>query len=222
MSDISYILIRRRRRTLSVEIRNKKVIVRAPLFLGRRYIESFLRGKRAWIESKLRQPQPKVQDKKFVEGEEFKVLGKAYRLKLLLGSPKETKISGNNIVVKAADLNPRYIRKLIENFYISVLKQKIDEILAKYKGEFNLGGRKLIVKFYRSKWGSCSAKDCLSFNAKLAQAPEEVIGYVAVHELAHLQEKNHSRRFWELVSKFCPDYKSYRKYLNQNRPLFKF
>jgi len=238
---LGYSLIRSRRRTLSVEVKNKKIIVRAPLFLGRRHIEKFLEAKSAWIKTHLKLSPPKDLGKKFADGEEFIVLGKKYQLKLILSSKKginpvrerdrrirqgleifsdRVKVSDGNIIVKAADLNPKYVRKLIENFYISVLRGEVETICARYKDEFGIAGRRILLKFYRSKWGSCSAKNCLSFNAKLAQAPKEVIEYVVVHELAHLKIKNHSRNFWATVSRFCPDYKSSRAYLNKKLHMY--
>jgi len=210
-----YTLVRSRRRTLSVEIKNKKVIVRAPLFLGQSYIEHFLKNKRSWIESRLKLLPPKEKVKRFADGEEFAVLGRNYRLRLIFSNHKEIELVKDNLVVSAADLNPKYIRKLIENYYIDLLRSETEAICAKYKDKFDLSGRKLLFKFYRSKWGSCSAKNCLSFNAKLAQAPQDVIEYVVVHELVHLEIKNHSRNFWLTVSRFCPNYKSSRDYLNK-------
>ena len=59
----------------------------------------------------------------------------------------------------------------------------------------------------KSKWGSCSVKNSLIFNYYLAKLPEDIIEYVVVHELAHIKHKNHQKEFWDLVSKFIPDYK---------------
>jgi hypothetical protein len=59
----------------------------------------------------------------------------------------------------------------------------------------------------RTRWGSCSSKGTLSFNWRLALAPAEVLDYVAVHEVCHLREPNHSRRFWRLVAERRPDYR---------------
>jgi predicted metal-dependent hydrolase len=58
-----------------------------------------------------------------------------------------------------------------------------------------------------SKWGSCSNKGELIFSIRLALKPLWIINYVIIHELCHLEELNHSKRFWQLVSKHFPDYK---------------
>ena len=68
----------------------------------------------------------------------------------------------------------------------------------------------------RTRWGSCSRKRNLSFNWRLVLAPPEILDYVVVHELAHLCEMNHSKRFWSLVGSFCPDFEQHRRWLKDN------
>lgn len=72
------------------------------------------------------------------------------------------------------------------------------------------------VKDLRSLWGSCSARGSLNFNWRLLLAPPEVLDYVVVHELAHLAETSHSRRFWALVSEYCPEHRERRRWLKEN------
>lgn len=72
---------------------------------------------------------------------------------------------------------------------------------------------KIKVNKAKTRWGSCNAKGDLSFTYRLIFAPEELIDYVIVHELAHLKEMNHSLRFWSIVENTMPDYKERRKEL---------
>jgi len=71
------------------------------------------------------------------------------------------------------------------------------------------------VKDQRTRWGSCSGKRNLNFNFRLLRLPQELADYVIVHELCHLKELNHSRRFWLLVEKAIPDCQSRRKKLKR-------
>lgn len=75
---------------------------------------------------------------------------------------------------------------------------------------------RITVRHQRSRWGSCSARKNLSFNCLLMLTPPEVIDYVVVHELCHIKEMNHSKKFWAEVEKVIPDYKARREWLKKN------
>ncbi len=75
---------------------------------------------------------------------------------------------------------------------------------------------RITIRNQVSRWGSCSAKGNLNFNCLLMLCPEEVMDYVVVHELCHLKEMNHSKKFWSLVEHFCPEYKQNKKWLKEH------
>jgi predicted metal-dependent hydrolase len=74
------------------------------------------------------------------------------------------------------------------------------------------------IRDQRSRWGSCSTRGTLSFNWRLVLAPFDVLDYVVVHELCHLREANHSRRFWKLVEQHRPDWRVHRDWLHEHGP----
>ena len=74
------------------------------------------------------------------------------------------------------------------------------------------------IRDQRSRWGSCSTRGTLSFNWRLVLAPFDVLDYVVVHELCHLREPNHSRRFWKLVEAHRPDWRVHRDWLHEHGP----
>jgi predicted metal-dependent hydrolase len=74
------------------------------------------------------------------------------------------------------------------------------------------------IRDQRSRWGSCSTRGTLSFNWRLVLAPLDVLDYVVVHELCHLREPNHSRRFWRLVERHRPDWRQHRDWLHEYGP----
>lgn len=72
------------------------------------------------------------------------------------------------------------------------------------------------VKELRSRWGSCSVDGVLSFSWRVILAPPFVLDYLAAHEVAHLREMNHSRRFWAQVKRCMPDYERGREWLHEH------
>lgn len=92
-------------------------------------------------------------------------------------------------------------------------KRDIPQRVAKYAPLLGVIYGRITVRHQKTRWGSCSGKGNLNFNCLLMFAPEQVRDYVVVHELCHLQEMNHSSRFWTLVENAMPDYKESRKWL---------
>lgn len=98
---------------------------------------------------------------------------------------------------------------------------RIEERLAHFSERMGLAYGKVSVRDQKTRWGSCSSKGNLNFNWRLVFAPGAVLDYVVVHELAHLRELNHSRRFWKLVERFSPDYREHRRWLYDNYRLLR-
>ncbi len=88
---------------------------------------------------------------------------------------------------------------------------KVKELAKKYHFEYE----GVQIKNLNSRWGSCSINKKLSFNLKLMYFNYDVINYVIIHELCHLEEMNHSVKFWKLVKRIVPDYSIHRKELNK-------
>jgi len=72
---------------------------------------------------------------------------------------------------------------------------------------------RLSLRDTASRWGSCSSTGALSYSWRLILAPPPVLDYVAAHEVAHLVEMNHSRDFWALVERHCPQARESRRWL---------
>lgn len=84
--------------------------------------------------------------------------------------------------------------------------------------ELGVAYTRIEIRDQRTRWGSCSARGTLSFNWRLVLAPYDVLDYVVVHELCHLREPNHSRRFWQLVETRRPGWRVHRDWLHQHGP----
>lgn len=81
--------------------------------------------------------------------------------------------------------------------------------------------RRVTIRNQQSRWGSCSRRGAIALNFRLVQAPRAVCDYVLLHELMHLRQPNHSRRFWRLVEAVCPEFREAERWLREEgRSLF--
>jgi hypothetical protein len=143
----------------------------------------------------------------YENGDNFGLYGEQYEI-VRTHSHSEIELCGDKILIGQ---NAKAIQ--VEYFYTTKLKEEISKIIL--DNGFNLGSRRIVIKQYDSKWGSCSPKS-LNFNLKLALTPRDVVRYVVVHEFSHINEPNHSRSFWKLVEEKMDDYKTHRKWLRDN------
>lgn len=109
-----------------------------------------------------------------------------------------------------------FCRQQILNWLKSQARKSFNEEVVQLSNQYNFNYNNVVLKDTISRWGSCSSKGNLNFNWRLILAPEEILKYVVIHETAHLEELNHSSRFWALVSRRCPDFETHRMWLKKN------
>lgn len=90
-----------------------------------------------------------------------------------------------------------------------------------WSGVMNLQYTSFRLSSAKTRWGSCSGKNSINLNWRLVMTPNEVIDYVVIHELAHIKQKNHSVKFWEIVQKYDPLWKHRRKWLRENQGIIR-
>lgn len=96
------------------------------------------------------------------------------------------------------------------------LAKKIIPQRVKYFSELTGLSPKLVkISNAKKRWGSCTSKGTINLSWRLVLTPPEVIDYVVVHELVHLVEPNHSKRFWRRVAEIIPGYQAQRKQLRE-------
>ncbi len=204
-------IIRSKRRTIALEVaRDATLIVRAPYRTPLDFIEKVVFKKRFWIKEKqefVRDRCKKVIPKKFVSGEGFLYLGDMYKLEFVdvMNMPIVFDSS-----FKIARKNYYMAKEILITWYKAQAYQKISERVNWHSSLSGLKYNKIKLSDAQKRWGSCSAKGNLNFSWRLIMAPLRVIDYVVVHELAHLEEKNHSKRFWNKIKIMLPDYEQYR------------
>lgn len=121
-----------------------------------------------------------------------------------------------NAIQRAKKRKPSYSSDAPEADF---LRKKAEEIIPPkvehYAKLMNLEPKSIRITAAQKRFGSCSSRGSLCFSFNLMQYPDEAIDYVVVHELAHLKELNHSKKFWAIVEKYMPDYKKRRAMLKE-------
>lgn len=192
-----------------------QVYVSCPKIANIEYVKKIILNKLDWIEKRIQilKEREQQENKKYISGEEHYFNGKKYILKI--NPVEKAKLS----YIKIED--QRYINmyipenttienkeKLMNNFYKENLIPKINEYIAKWSLVLNVNPKEYKLRKMKTLWGSCNiTKQTILFNTELAKKSDKAIEYVVVHELMHLIERYHNKRFYSLLDYYYPDWK---------------
>lgn len=176
--------------------------------------EDIIKERSSWVLKKqkmISESIGKIPIRVFKEGEKIPYLGTELTIRL---TDREEGIIGNEILV------PEDKRSIIEETVEKVFRAKAREIfldkIDKYKHFINNEHNRVFIRDQKTKWASCSSKRNLNFNWRLLLAPEDIVEYVVVHELVHLDIHDHSEEFWSKVEEILPDYRKSKGWLKTN------
>lgn len=207
-----------RRKNITLKVTSEgDLIVRAPLGTSQKYIEDLVEQKEDWIKEKMRiiqERRAKYTEKQFSVGEEFLFLGKPYILRFSrqVGEPG---IESKYLFLP--ECNNEKAESYIKNWYRNKAKLIFSERVERFAMRQGISYQAVKITSASHRWGSCSSKGNLNFTWKLVMAPLQVIDYVVVHELCHIEYPNHSKDFWAKVKQIMPDYKLKQKWLADNQ-----
>ncbi len=217
-----------RRRSLSIEIAQAQVVVRAPYFVAKADIEKFVREKSLWVQQKLAQQEQQISDLPsytFAKGTSVPYLGNPLEL-VVHKQPKADVVRyGAKLLViltsRSRLPDEQQTRRLVSQWYqdqaLKLLQEKTDAAVARLNTT-NAGTKHagITLKATRSKWGHCTVQGAIQYNWQILLAPEPIVDYLVAHEVSHLLHHNHSPAFWAVVARLCPDYKNRRAWLKAN------
>ncbi|AOR23807.1 M48 family metallopeptidase [Clostridium taeniosporum] len=230
---IDFKIIRRKRKSICIKIDiTGEVQVITPMSISKEYILNFVNSKGNWIIEK-RKELKNVLNKKvkrdFKNGSTFMYLGKEYPLHLIFNDKVKT-VSVNLIavdltsnieqdlkfIVNTNTYDNDKLKKALESWYrketLNIVKERINLHKSRFKGKIT----KVTVKEQKRRYASINIKNETFFNWRISMAPIEVIDYIVVHEMCHMDFRNHSKQFWNRVKEVIPNYKIYHDYLKEN------
>jgi predicted metal-dependent hydrolase len=219
---ISYIVKRSANaKHIRLEVRSETgLTVVIPKSYNARYIPDLLEAKRGWILSKLAkydQLRSHRTENELKSGDTLTYLGQHLEVVVQQnhGSGDSVRLERNKLIVVLRAENGR-LDLALERWYRMQAADLIRGKVERASAHLGLTYNRVIIRGQKTRWGSCSHKGNLSFNWKLIMAPEPVIDYVIIHELAHLREMNHTKRFWGLVAEHCPQWREHKKWLRDH------
>ncbi len=184
-------------------------------------LQKFVQYKREWIIKSARYYSRLREIAGHVESDNNAIyyLGKRYTLRLVRDRLASVVVSDALGTATFHVTDMRKYKREIEQWYRGQTAGVIAERLPAISASLGLSYNKFAIKRQKSRWASCSRKKNLNFNLLLSAAPIEVIDYVIVHELCHIAEMNHSKKFWQLVESANPDYIQHKKWLEDHAPV---
>ncbi len=154
--------------------------------------------------------RPRVGDE-WIDGTEIFYRGEKIRLAVDTAQ-KRIRFGDQDIPLRAGVA----VRRQVENRLLALARQELPERIQLFAAQQAFSLRRVSIRSQRSRWGSCSSRGTVSLNWRLIQMPPLVCDYILWHELTHLREMNHSRRFWARVAEVCPDYQAAERWIKQH------
>lgn len=214
INDIPIFLTRKKIKNLYIRIKapEAKVMVSVPIFMPDAYVKEFITKQWDWIRGKRKEildagTVEREAGEQYVSGEVHDLWGIPYEL-IVERSLKRpvTELRGDKIYMRVtAHSTCEERRRQLDKWYQGQLMEILPELAAKYETIVGRHASQWRFRRMKTRWGSCNIqKKRICLNIQLAQMPVECLEYVMVHELTHLHEAGHNKRFWGLVDQFYP------------------
>jgi predicted metal-dependent hydrolase len=220
--DVPFEIVRKRIKYLRLTVRPPlgEVRISAPMRTSARRIHEFVASQLEWI----RRQQQRVRTRKpplvytYTDGEIHRVWGVEHRLEIVERDGRPTvELSDDTIrlnVRPASGVAER--RKLLSKFYGALLRESIPPLIAKWEPVLEVSVARFFIRDMKTRWGSCTPRSRrIRLSTDLARKSPECLEYVVVHEMVHILEASHNRRFIRLMDRFLPDWRLRKQELNR-------
>ena len=207
------VIIRTNRRSLSLTIdKNGELIVKAPKRMEVDDIFRFIRQKESWITTKQNLVKSNLlKNKKIVDYTVYLFCGKEYK-KVYVAKQKGVELN-ENMISLPDNISVEKELRIMKKWYIDMTKEILNLRVNYFADLMQLNYLGLGIDNCKSRWGSCSKSGIIKFNLRISMLPHKIIDYIIIHELSHLVEFNHSKKFYEIIGSIMPDWKTQRKRL---------
>jgi predicted metal-dependent hydrolase len=203
---------RARRVSLRIDAAEGTVIVTLPMRAARRAGMALLMGHADWVAARLAALPSPVS---FADGVTVPIEGVPCRILHVPAGRFAARLRGGVLEVSG---EAAFLPRRVADFLRAEARRRLTARVVAAASRAGVAARRITVKDTRSRWGSCSAAQCLSFSWRLLMAPDFVQDYVVAHEVAHLRHMNHGPDFWLLVDRLTVHTDAARDWLHRNGP----
>ena len=222
MADLEVQTVRKNIKNIHIGVYppNGRVRVAAPMRTTDETIRLIVLSKIPWIRKQRDKfaRQERETQREYVTGESHHFMGQRYLLNVIQG-PYRGRVELNGMKRMNMYVNPQLTNedraRIMERFYRLELSRSLDSLVQKWEERLGVHANEVRIKRMKTKWGSANIKaKRIWLNLELAKKSPNCISYVVVHELTHLIEKNHSKRFKGIIESVMPNWRQYRAELN--------
>ncbi|HOZ54431.1 MAG TPA: SprT family zinc-dependent metalloprotease [Clostridia bacterium] len=218
--EIPYIINYGKRKNIYIYIKQCKIEVKAPQNISEQKVEKFVKEKAEWIYKSVQKQSSQIKNNvKYENGEQIKILGENHTIQIEFIDKKRNHISIENKIIKI-QINKEFqdslkikdeIKKQLEKLYLSIAQDEVEAAMIEVTNIVGLKPKEYKIKKLKRAWGNCSSKKIIAINMEVVKHNREFIKYVVLHEVCHLKHMNHSKLFWNMVEKYMPNYKTFKK-----------
>ena len=223
IADISVEIVKKKIKNmhLSVLPPDGKVRVSAPLSMSDDAVAMFVRTKLGWIRKQQAkfEAQPRQSEREYVSGETLYVWGRQYFLQVEYSYKGNALVLDGNkaILTVRKESTAKQREAFVNEWYRSLLKAEVEKYLPKWEKITGLYCSSWQSKYMTTRWGTCNTNSRkIWLNLQLAKKPVECLEYVILHELAHLEVKNHGADFVAILDQHMPYWRELKKQLNDS------
>lgn len=215
--QIAFSVAEKKRKSIAIEVHpDTSVQIKAPFDCSIDDIKKTVSKRSRWIITQQKffeQFLPETPKREYVMGETHKYLGRNYMLKIINAQENKVKIKGSYLVVFTTKSTSEDVKHLMTEWYYkraSKIFEKVYEEAFRKFVQYKIQKPELQIKRMKKRWGSYTSSDKIIINPELIKASTACIEYVLIHELCHLIERNHSKKFYNVLEQIAPDWKHWK------------
>lgn len=223
---IEYSLSRKAKRNVNFRITNNgDICISAPRYVSKAELEKMIYERAPWIienQNKIRNKKHNLMEDNIINGNYIFLNGQKYYIKISSAKSNDIHFRDNILVLQIKEKyrdSQEYINSFFDNWIKEMMYVFSDKLIDKYLDKlkkYNLKKPDLAIRTMTSRWGSCTpSKNKIIINKNLMYPPHKCLEYVVLHELAHLVEANHSKKFYAIIAEIMPDWKERKNTLNE-------